>query len=100
MAPLSKQGFRDLIAQYIQRNSNHTKAAIARHFVSYGVARSTVYAIIDKFQTRGDVFHAGKGRIAKKMPTQLRKKLIRTANWGSPSDFWLESLAYPKPTCN
>ena len=69
--PLSKQGFRNLIAQFVQRNPNHTKAAIVSHFVS---SRSTIYAIIDKFRTRG-----GKGKIAKKMPIQLREKLICAA---------------------
>ena len=79
MAPLSKRGLRDLIADFVGNYPTHTKAAIVRHFKPHGISRSTVYAILDKLQTRGNVKHAGKGRIAKKMPVHLRKKVIRAA---------------------
>ena len=90
MNPLSKEGFRELIAHFVKNNPAHTKAVIVRHFKQHDIPRSTVYAILGKLETRGTVKHAGKGRVAKKMPHHLRKKVVHAflpKNWEYPNWF-------------
>ena len=79
MTPLSKQVVRELLAKFVQNNPNYTKAAIVRHFNHYSVPRSSVYTILRRLEARGNVHHAGKGRVARKKPQNLRKKVIRAA---------------------
>jgi len=53
------------VAQFIKINENKPKLFVANHFIAEGVPKTTIYRIINKIESKGELKRkTGSGRIA------------------------------------
>lgn len=72
---------RNRICQFYQKNSANGNKATIQHFLTEGVARSTIYDAIQRVKSGiGAIRRVGSGRIAVKMPKEKVARLARQFN--------------------
>lgn len=80
MEELNESQRRKLVVQFYEKHESSGKAFAVRHFVEMGMSRSSVYHILRSFEERKTVERkAGSGKVPAKLPTTVRKRLVRAA---------------------
>ena len=74
---LSKPQKRNIIVDYHTRNPGKTKYQVWKYFSELGVAKQTIYDVLNKYERFGSVERTlGSGRLAKKMKRKQKALLI------------------------
>ena len=81
MAVYNKQHMHELVANFWSEHQEQGKSYTLNSFKELGVPRSTVYRIINKFQTHRSVKRLpGSGRPCKRMNLAKQRQLVRAAS--------------------
>ena len=69
--------WRHIIGQFFHKNSEHVISYTVKHFLAFGIARSTIYNIISTLKKRGNLNRKfGSGSKSVKMPKRARRSLL------------------------